>query len=498
MNNIIQLAIAGIISVVAVDWIFLKVLKVAKVKGLVDNPNARKLQKTPVPVLGGIAVFFGLLLGLLVFEGINGLLVNAINLWNAPEIINHTTTLMGIGPALVGASIMLYVGALDDIMGLSPRARLGIEVLVMLGIIYGSGMCVDSLHGLWGVETFSWWIAVPLTVFAGVGIINAYNMVDGVNGLSSGLCMACSGIIGVVFIKRGDVSNAALAFCFAGALIPFYIHNVFGKRSKMFIGDAGTMVMGLLVSWFVIRVLSSQNVEMMQHAEGKRICLVAMMLAIASVPVFDTVRVMTARVLRHESPFHADKTHLHHIFIASGVSHWITALSELSINLLVVGVWYMSYRHGMSLEWQLYVTIITAVLLVWGTYLFLHYQYKHDTKAFERFNEWSRITHLGHKPWWLAFQKWIDRGAYEDYMLVLRDMLNKKTEDMNLKEQNTAAIVNYLQEKKVATVEDIKNESGVSELRVYPILFELEQGGVIEVTKRTSMGAAKEVKLLGF
>ncbi|MBQ0019119.1 MAG: undecaprenyl/decaprenyl-phosphate alpha-N-acetylglucosaminyl 1-phosphate transferase [Bacteroidales bacterium] len=493
MNIYLQLALSWLMSVYAVHWIFLKILKVAKVKGLVDNPDARKLQKTPVPVLGGIAVFFGLLFGILTFAS-TAIVSRG---WDV-DVLTQGSQLIGIGPVLMGASIMLYVGALDDIMGLTPRARLVIEMLVMLGVIYGSGMCVDSFHGLWGVGKFSWWIGVPLTVFAGVGIINAYNMVDGVNGLSSGLCMACSVIFGVIFVKRGDVSNAALAFCFAGALVPFYVHNVFGSRSKMFIGDAGTMVMGLLVSWFIIRMLSSKNAETVTAlaGEGRVLCVVAMMLAVASVPVFDTLRVMTARVMRGVSPFSADKTHLHHAFIASGVSHLITGLSELLLNLLVVAVWYAVYRAGCCQECQLYVTIGAAVLLVWGTYVFLHYQQKHNTKAFRKFNEMSRVTHLGDKRWWKALQMWLDKGAYEDYFITYKEKLNKKPEDMNNKEKDQLAIVKYLTGKESVNVEDIVKESGADPMRVYPILFEMEQDHVLEVVKREPLGAARVVKLL--
>lgn len=492
MSMSLLIAFATLVSATAVHWIFLKVLKVAKVKGLVDNPNARKLQKTPVPVLGGIAVFFGLLFGLVTF-------ISAVFISKEcnPVLLPAELSLLNIGPVLLGAGIMLYTGALDDIMGLTPKVRLMIEILVMLGVIYGSGMCIDSFHGLWGVENISWWIAVPLTVFAGVGIINAYNMVDGVNGLSSGLCMACSCILGIIFFKRGDVCNAALAFCFAGAIIPFYVHNVFGNRSKMFIGDAGTMVMGLLVSWFVIRILSSQNVTMSNAStEYSNLCLVAMLLAISSVTVFDTLRVMTGRVLRGVSPFSADKTHLHHVFISSGVSHLITGLSELLINFVIVGIWYASYKSGMSQEGQLYVTITAAVVLVWGTYLFLHYQEKCNTKTFAKFNSMSRFTHLNNKKWWVSLQKWLDKGAYEDYTTILKDTLNKNIEDMDNKEKDIIAIVNYLQGKKGVSVDDIKKESGANELRIYPILFELEQSGIIEVTKRARLGAAEEVRLM--
>lgn len=392
-RTIYFLLASALVSIAAVRWIFPKVLKIARLKDLVDNPDSRKLQTSPVPVLGGLAVFFGMVLGALCFAALNGGMLGAV-------------------PVLLASSVMLYVGMMDDIHGLSPFSRLFIETLAISGMIFGSGMCVDSLHGLWGVGTFSWWIAVPLTVFAGVGLINAYNMVDGVNGLSSGLCISCSVFLVIIFWLRHDYVDCALAFCFGAALIPFLLHNVFGKKSRMFIGDAGTMVMGTLVSWFMIRVLSGQNAD--SYAFDKSApCLVALMIAIASVPVFDTLRVMTGRLFRGDSPFHADRTHLHHVFVALGVSHSITALSEILINIVVVASWFISYKCGLSIDLQFYITIIVAVALVWGTYFFLRYQETHDTKILHALQKVSVRTHLGHKNWWLKLQARLDKGAYE-------------------------------------------------------------------------------------
>ena len=397
VSPIISLIVSALVSIASVHWIFPKVLRIAKTKGLVDNPDPRKLQKAPVPVLGGLAVFFGMLIGSLFFFSMSGI---------RPTLL----------PVMLASSIMLYVGMLDDIMGLTPRGRFAIEIVAMLGLIFGSGMCVDSLHGLWGIYEFSWWIAVPLTVVAGVGLINAYNMVDGVNGLSSGLCICCAMLLMVVFWKRLDYADCSLALCFGASLVPFFMHNVFGDRSRMFIGDAGTMVMGMLVSWFMIRVLSSNgNSDVMANGERLGYCLVAIMLAIASVPVFDTLRVMAGRIFRGVSPFHADKTHLHHIFIGLGVSHSITALSEILLNLFVVLAWYISYECGASINVQFYVTVAAAVLFVWGTYFFLAYQEKHDTRILHFLQRVSVRTHLGHKKWWLNLQKWLDKGAdYSD------------------------------------------------------------------------------------
>lgn len=473
MEQILILLLPVIASLVSVNWIFMKILSIAKRKGLVDNPNARKLQKTPVPVLGGLAVVFGLLLGVATYFAIC-------------KYLGVTTITLGASllPVMLCCSIMLYVGSLDDILGLTAKSRLVIEVLTMLLLIFGSGLCVDSLHGLWGVYDFSWWIAVPLTVFAGVGIINAYNMVDGVNGLSSGLCISCSVILGFISYGRQDLADSALAFCFAASLVPFWFHNVFGKRSRMFIGDGGTMVMGLLVSWFMIRVLSSHNSETLVKLadNGCELGLVAMMLAVACVPVFDTLRVMTGRILKGQSPFNPDKTHLHHVFIAIGVSHSVTALCEIAINLLVCVVWYLTYKMGAGIDIQLYVVVLAAMFLVWGMFFFLNrIAYKYPNS---RLYKLARATHLGHTNWWISFQNWLDKGAYEDYSVLI----GKKPDDMDPKEKDTMAIVNYLQGKKKVKVDDIVSEAGAERLRVYLILFELEQSSWITVLERAPLG----------
>lgn len=480
VEQIIILLLPAIASLVSVNWVFLKILSIAKRKGLVDNPNSRKLQKNPVPVLGGLAVVFGLLSGMAVYVAVC-------------MILNISVTTMGVSllPIILCCSIMLYVGSLDDILGLTAKSRLIIEVLTMLVLIFGSGLCVDSLHGLWGVENFSWWIAVPLTVFAGVGIINAYNMVDGVNGLSSGLCITCSVILGVICLKRMDLADAALSFCFAASLVPFLLHNVFGKRSRMFIGDGGTMVMGLLVSWFTIRILSSNNADSLTclAVDGRELGLVAMMLAVVCVPVFDTLRVMTSRIMKGKSPFNPDKTHLHHIFIEVGFSHSTTTSCEILINVLVCAIWYLVYRLGVSVEVQLYVVIVFAMLLVWGTYFFLsRIVRKHPRSSLFK---WARTTHFEDTKWWISLQRWLDMESFEDFSVLL----NKRIEDMDYKERDTVAIMNYLQGKKAVNVADIIAESGAEKLRVYTILFELEQANLIIVLEQESLGAPKVVRI---
>jgi UDP-N-acetylmuramyl pentapeptide phosphotransferase/UDP-N-acetylglucosamine-1-phosphate transferase len=326
-------------------------------------------------------------------------------------------------PVALATFAMLYVGALDDIIGVVPKTRFVIEILVILGLIYGTGICIDTFHGMWGVGELSWWAAVPLTVVAGVGIINAINMVDGVNGLSSGLCITYCALFGILFYDMDDIPNALLSFCMGAALFPFFIHNVFGDRSRMFVGDAGTMVMGILMTWFVTTAVNRGGVCL---ANGNEACAIAMVVAILSVPVADTLRVMTLRMIRGRSPFSPDKTHLHHAFVALGISHSITALSIIMINLTVVAVWYLTVLLGAPLECQLYTVVIVAAVLVWGTYVFL----EHESRSVSRKAMWLKAnsikTHLGKTEWWQRFCYFLDAPEMSEHE---REDLRKKMEN---------------------------------------------------------------------
>ncbi len=483
-TTILAVILGAICALVAVHWIYFKILKVALMKGLVDNPDARKLQKRPVPVVGGLAVYFGLLAGLFVAAAFCHLFI--------PEDIH-----ICLFPVFIAMSIMLYVGAMDDILGLSPVSRFIIEIGTVLCLVFSSGMCIDTFRGLWGIGEFSWWIAVPLTVIAGVGIINAVNMIDGVNGLSSGLCFTCCILFGVAFIQAKDVPNAILSFTMAGAIIPFYVHNVFGSKSRMFIGDAGTMVLGVLITWFVICLLSKEN-AMPYYVNMKHLNMIAFTLSVLAVPIFDTLRVMTMRVYHHKSPFHPDKTHLHHAFVNVGISHFITSSVEIFLSLLITGIWALSVILGCGMDAQLYIVIVSAIFFVWGTYAFLHYHAKHHTEFMHKISGYSVRTHLGRTSWWKAITDWLD--SHFDYPIpdVQHTSIDEhisQIDEVNYKEMDRKTILEYLKGKAEVHVDDIMENSGAERLRVYSILFEEEQDGYVVVVKANQWGTPEIVSL---
>ena len=327
------LLIPAVVAFCAVCWIHPRLVRLALRKNIVDNPDSRKLQRMPVPVLGGTAVFFGLCLGL--------------------GCLSPFFDCARLFPVFTLMALMLYTGTLDDIMGLSPRLRFAIEILAILLLVLVSHHAINDFHGLWGVHSIPMWAATLLTVFASVGIINAINLIDGVNGLSSGYCVLACSVFSIYFYMLGDLTMTVLGLVCIGALVPFFIHNVFGDTSRMFIGDGGTLVMGLVMS--------------------------------------------------------PDKTHLHHLFIDTGFSHPGTTFCILTLNTLVIAVWWMLYRLGASFELQLYAVVLLGLLSTFGLYVGVKRLPKKG-RVYRFLRRLAVLSHVERKGLYFRIQRLVDKA----------------------------------------------------------------------------------------
>ncbi|MBP3601732.1 MAG: undecaprenyl/decaprenyl-phosphate alpha-N-acetylglucosaminyl 1-phosphate transferase [Alistipes sp.] len=381
----IPILIPALISFYCTNWIRPYILKVSIDKNIVDNPDTRKLQRTPIPVLGGLTVIFGVLTGVMAF----GLFGEYYDMF----------------PIFASIIIILIVGLIDDMISLSPKIRFIVEIILVLYLIYTTGLQINDFHGLWGVNIISNYISIPLTVFACVGIINAINLIDGVDGYSSGYSIVCCILFGTMFYILGNIRMVALATIVAMALIPFFFHNVFGKKSKMFIGDAGTLSLGIVFSIFVTAILSSSTKATFNPNLG----LIPFTLAVLCIPIFDTLRVMSTRILRGKSPFSPDKTHLHHMFIDLGFSHIGTTLSIISMNLFVVLCWFIVHRIGLSINVQLYVVILLGLFITFILYPFIRSHIHRNTMLYYKLHKLGCKSHFQHTSFWLRIQKWIDK-----------------------------------------------------------------------------------------
>lgn len=381
MSPKIRMIILFLIAFVASWLIYRPILDIAKTKNMTDNPDARKLQDSPVPVLGGIAVFFGVVVGLCYFKT----MLNYVSLF----------------PLLGAMVIMLYVGTIDDIADLKPVTRLVVEVGVALLLIYGNRMTVIDFDGLWGIGRLPIAVAIPLTVVMCVGVVNAVNMIDGIDGLVASMSVFAVACFGLIFFLSHDYSFAALSAVTVGALLPFVFHNVFGRESKMFMGDGGTMMVGIMLSSMVIETLGGK-LHLRIYQPWMDFNLVSFSLAVMAMPVFDTLRVMTVRMLEGRSPFRADNTHFHHYLVRAGFSHIATVFVMVCLNAAVVAVLIMAWASGASAGMQLLAVIAAASAADFGISAYLSHCLENgipeglrsaaERSHFERRGFWARIT----------------------------------------------------------------------------------------------------------
>ena len=379
---ILSLIVAFLVSSITYPLI----IKFAKKHNIVDNPDARKLQREPVPVLGGGTVFTGI----------------AVSLLFTAHYMDWVT-LYGV---IVFMFIMLVIGLLDDIFNLSATLRFCLEILIVWGYIVVSQSCIESFHGLWNLNLVSPFIAIPLSILAGVGIINSINLIDGVDGFSSGYCITACLCFFILFMKMQQYVFACFTLICIGGLIPFYFHNAFGKKSKMFIGDSGTLMMGSALTCSVFMVLSKHQatIELAKLDFGA----VAFCIAILGIPIFDTIRVMCSRILKGGSPFAPDKTHLHHLFIDLGFSHIGCGTTIICMNLFNVIVWFITYKLGGSINVQFYIVIACCLLTTFVFNRWMRYCIKKENKIYKFMIYIGKISHIERTGFWLFLQNLMD------------------------------------------------------------------------------------------
>ena len=295
-----------------------------------------------IPLLGGIAVAIGIVIPIVIYLA-----------------IHPSTLLMALLPYIF---VLLCIGIIDDMKDLSPTLRFCIEILVV-GIYAYTQYMMDLFYGLWNIEILPIWIGLPLSVIAGVGIINSINLIDGVDGYSSGFGIISCLIFGFFFLYCGETTFATFLFIVVSSLLPFFFYNVFGKK-KIYIGDCGTLMIGAIMSSCVFYTLSSTSscINSIHSDMG----VVAFCLATLCIPIFDTLRVMFERIIRKQSPFKGDTTHLHHLLMEIGLSHPQTSLTLITLNTLIIGIWWLSYKFGASINTQLYVVLVLGMLSTFG------------------------------------------------------------------------------------------------------------------------------------
>ncbi|MDR1170575.1 MAG: undecaprenyl/decaprenyl-phosphate alpha-N-acetylglucosaminyl 1-phosphate transferase [Prevotellaceae bacterium] len=292
-----------------------KVVKVAIKKDLVAKPNHRTSHTGRIPNVGGISIFISFILALLI--------TSDFNLDGGIQFLIFT------------ALVLFFVGLYDDIMIISAKRKLMGELFGISAMIFLGNLRLTNLHGFFGVHEITYLASVLLTFFVTIVIINAINLIDGIDGLASGVGIIVSLFFGIYFTLTGNGQLAVVAFSLLGALIPFFIYNVFAKRGKIFMGDAGALVLGVILAALTI---SFNEVNITNTSPYHILNAPMVSLCILVLPMFDTIRVFTVRIIHKKSPFSPDKNHLHHMFLALGYSHKQATGILLLINIVYIGI----------------------------------------------------------------------------------------------------------------------------------------------------------------
>lgn len=319
------------------------VVRMAKAKGFVVRPNKRMSHEGEIPNVGGLNICFGFLLTYLLFEF---------------DQLSQSQFF------LVGLLAIMAVGFIDDVLILTPIAKLLGETLAGIALVGFADIRITHLHGLFGIEQIGIIPSYALSLLILVAIINAVNLIDGIDGLASGLGILYCLFFAVYFSLTGDTSWAILAICMIGSLAVFFIYNVFGNREKIFMGDSGSLLLGYLLTALVFRfyeVNAYHEVPDALHMSAAPIVAICVL----TVPIFDTIRVSLTRIKQCRSPFQPDKNHIHHLLLRTGLNHIQTTCVLLSVSLLFIGL------AILGRNWNMWVLLISDFALATALTLIL-------------------------------------------------------------------------------------------------------------------------------
>lgn len=310
INTTLTFLIAVTITVISIPTI----VKVAKIKHLVDIPNGRTSHNGMIPSLGGFATFTAISITLLTLADF--------------QINPYGQYFLG------GILIIFFIGLKDDILVINPYKKLLGEVAAAGLVVFLGDIYFTNLHGFLGIHQIDPVIGSLLTIFVVIVITNSFNLIDGIDGLAGGIGILTSLALGVWFYYIGQYQLAIISIAITGSYLGFLLYNVSKGENKIFMGDTGSLILGFSLAYLIINFNELNLVEQKMNIASAP----AVSFGILIVPLFDTLRVFLLRVLRGKSPFNPDKQHVHHRLLHLFDSHRKTTITILLFNALFIGM----------------------------------------------------------------------------------------------------------------------------------------------------------------
>lgn len=327
VNWIANDIISFLISLVLAGLIIPQILLIAFRKNLFDEVDPRKLHKGAVPRLGGIAFFPSILFSIALVAGVS------MKLYGDECMQCFGMTLPPVYLMICAVILMFLVGMADDLVGVRYGAKFVMQILASL-LVMVSGMTIDNFYGLFWLHQLPSVVAWVFTSFAIVYVVNSINLIDGIDGLASGLSTVAFIFYAVIFYFSGEYIYSMLSSASAGTLLPFFYYNVFGnakKQKKIFMGDSGALTTGMILSFCSIAVL---HLDIPDYSVTFNPVVIAVCPLI--IPCFDVVRVSLHRMIQHRNPFLPDKCHIHHKLLALGMRQRGALCTIMAFSMLFI------------------------------------------------------------------------------------------------------------------------------------------------------------------
>jgi UDP-N-acetylmuramyl pentapeptide phosphotransferase/UDP-N-acetylglucosamine-1-phosphate transferase len=331
MDNIL---LSGALSFIITFFSIPVIIQVARQKKMFDEPDERKVHKMVIPTLGGLGIFAGFILATLLGVPLS-----------SPELQYF----------VAAAIVIFFLGIKDDILVLSPAKKF-IGQLVAAGIVIKfGGVQITSMHGFLGIGHLPQLASIVFTLFTIIVITNSFNLIDGVDGLAGSLGLLTSIVFGSYFLYIDQLMYAVMAFSLAGSLIGFLIYNF--SPAKIFMGDTGSLLIGLVNSILVIKFINIAGLPTTKLAFE---AAPAIGFCILIVPLFDTLRVFSHRILDRRSPFSPDRTHVHHFLLEIGFNHKMITMLCVGTNIGFIALAVMLNNLGTNTA----IAVILGVAMV--------------------------------------------------------------------------------------------------------------------------------------
>lgn len=331
-------------------------------RGLFDMPNERKVHHNKIPRLGGV------LFAPATMMGMAAVVIIMI-------LQGNNSVQFGLSAVLLFVALFLIyiIGIVDDILGLDAKIKFAVQIITAVFMPL-CNLYINNLYGFCGIYEIPVWVGYPLTVLVFLLIVNAINLIDGIDGLASGLCMICLGVFSWAF-TRLSLPYSLFTFGLMGSVLSFMYFNLFGKTersTKTFMGDTGSLILGYSIAYFCIKYAMFNPAVVPIHVHD---CPILLSFSLVFIPVIDLIRVAIERTCKGKGMFTPDKTHIHHLCMAAGMSMHAALAFILCLQIVIISINMLLFHVvGISSTWLVLSNLLLYLLVIVSLHAHIRYR----------------------------------------------------------------------------------------------------------------------------